>query len=179
MLVKRSKKLSNLLIDKRFVILIIIGISMYVAISNFHLSLWYVLFFGIFTGILFGKVFCRWMCPMGLIMEILMSMNPSGKFTQLYQYHKVGCPIAWISGLLNKISIFKIQLNAQSCKNCGLCDKQCYISTLEPAKYSLYQPNKIDAGSTYTCSKCLKCVSACPNGSLSYKISNPLKNITR
>ena len=38
------------------------------------------------------------------------------------------------------------------------------------AKFSLYKPNGIRPGDSYTCSKCLECVAACPNGSLKYKI---------
>lgn len=38
-------------------------------------------------------------------MELIMSVSPDGKFRQMYQYHKVGCPIAWISGLLNRETV--------------------------------------------------------------------------
>ena len=163
-------KISRFIISKRMAVLAIIGITLFILISQFNFSLWYILIYGIITGVIFGKVFCRWICPMGLIMEIMMSMNPNGNFAQMYQYHKIGCPIAWISGFLNKYSLFKIKLNKDTCKNCGLCDKQCYISTLESEKFSLYKPMKQDPGTSYTCSKCLKCVEACPNGSLTYKI---------
>ncbi len=167
--------MSKFLISKRVIILAVIGGLMFIAISHFHISLWYVFAFGIATGLIFGKVFCRWMCPMGLIMEFIMGRNPNSKFAAMYQYHKMGCPIAWISGLLNKWSIFKIKLNIGTCKNCGLCDKQCYISTLEPTKYSLYKEKKLDPGSSYSCSKCLKCVEVCPNGSLTYKVKRTSK----
>jgi len=143
---------------------------MLIGIYFFQISLWYILIVGVVTGIIFGKVFCRWMCPMGLVMELIMNTNPNGNFSQMYQYHKLGCPIAWISGILNKFSILKIKLNINTCKNCGLCDKKCYISTLEPAKYSLYKTDKINPGNSYSCSKCLKCVEVCPNESLKYKI---------
>ena len=107
---------------------------------------------------------------MGLIMELMMSLSPEGKIRQMYQYHKVGCPIAWISGWLNKHSFLRIKLNEDTCKTCGICDKQCYIVAMEPAKFSLYKPKMTTPGDSYTCSKCLKCVSSCPNGSLTYKI---------
>jgi polyferredoxin len=125
---------------------------------------------GIVLGAIFGKVFCRWVCPLGLMMELLMSMSPDGKVKQMYQYHKLGCPIAWISGWLNRISLFRIKLNADTCKSCGICDKQCYIVAMEPEKYSMYKPQMKTPGNSYTCSKCLVCVASCPNGSLKYKI---------
>jgi len=164
------RKLLKILVDKRILILSLFGVGLYIAISQFHISLWYVLLAGVLLGVVFGKIFCRWVCPMGLIMEMLMSLSPDGKIRQMYQYHKLGCPIAWISGWLNRYSLFKIKLNTDSCKNCGICDKKCYIVAMEPQKFSLYKPSQIRPGDSYTCSKCLQCVAACPNGSLTYKI---------
>ncbi|MDO9512496.1 MAG: 4Fe-4S binding protein [Bacteroidales bacterium] len=164
------QKTLKTLVHSRFIILAIIGISTYVAVSYFNVSLWYILLIGVVLGIIFGKVFCRWGCPMGLIMEIMMSLSGSGKMRQMYQYHKIGCPIAWISGWLNKFSLFRIQLKTESCKTCGICDKACYIVSMEPIKYSLYKSQKERPGDSYTCSKCLKCVVECPNGSLQFKM---------
>ncbi len=164
------RKILKLLVNRRIIILSVLGASLYLAISNFNISLWWVLLAGVFLGVVFGKVFCRWVCPMGLIMELLMGMSPDGKIKQMYQYHKIGCPIAWISGWLNKISVFRIKLNTDTCKTCGVCDKQCYIVAMEPFKYSLYKSGLEKPDSSYTCSKCLQCVVSCPNGSLQYKI---------
>lgn len=164
------KKISKFIINKRIIILAILGAIVYIVISYFQISLWWILLAGAVTGIIFGKVFCRWACPMGLIMELFMGINPDGKIKQMYQYHKIGCPIAWISGALNKISLFQIKINNSTCKTCGLCDKNCYIVAMEPTKYSLYKANKKKPGNSYTCSKCLQCVATCPNGSLKYKI---------
>ncbi len=164
------RQILKFLVNKRIVILSLLGVLTYLAISQLHISLWWVLLVGVILGVVFGKVFCRWVCPMGLIMEMLMSLSPDGKIRQMYQYHKLGCPIAWVSGWLNRYSIFKIKLNADSCKNCGICDKKCYIVAMEPQKFSLYKPSQIRPGDSYTCSKCLECVAACPNGSLTYKI---------
>jgi len=66
--------------------------------------------------------------------------------------------------------LFRIMFDPESCNNCGICDKKCYIVAVEPAKFSLYKPSKEDPGISYSCSKCLECVAACPNGSLKYKI---------
>ena len=164
------RKFLKILVDSRMIILSVLGVSLYLGISQYHISLWYILAVGVVTGVIFGKVFCRWVCPMGLIMELMMSLSPEGKIRQMYQYHKIGCPIAWISGFLNKYSFFRIKLNEDTCKTCGICDKQCYIVAMEPAKFSLYKPRMTTPGDSYTCSKCLKCVASCPNGSLTYKL---------
>ena len=163
------RKVLKVLVNARFYILAITGVLLYLAISKWHISLWYVFIAGSLLGVVFGKVFCRWGCPMGLVMEIMMNLSPDGKVRQMYQYHKIGCPIAWVSGFLNKFSLFRIQLNEKSCITCGKCDKQCYIVAMEPQKYSLYKPGLSEPGSSFTCSKCLQCVASCPNGSLQYK----------
>lgn len=160
--------LAKLLIAKRTIIQVVIGVTLYYVFTSYHLSLWWLLLVGGTIGIVFGKVFCRWMCPLGFIMELLMGMAPDQKIRQMYQYHKVGCPIAWVQGYLNRLSFLSIRLNADTCKSCGLCDKQCYIASLEPEKYSLYKMDKQRPGQSYSCSKCLSCVSVCKNGSLKY-----------
>jgi polyferredoxin len=165
----KSNKMLRFLANKRIYILALIGFGFYYGIFVYHLSLWYPLAIGVALGLIFGKVFCRWACPMGLIMEVMMGFGGDNA-TKMYQYHKLGCPIAWVSGWLNKYSFFKIKMNSESCLNCGKCDKACYMSSLEPDKFSLYKPKFITPGENYSCSKCLKCVAACPNGSLTYKI---------
>lgn len=165
------KSLAKTLIAKRMSILSLAGINLYILIAWYGLSLWYILGIGTVTGIIFGKVFCRWLCPMGLIMELLLGLSPGGKVRQMYMYHKLGCPIAWISGWLNRFSFFRINLNADTCKNCGACDKACYIASLEPEKYSVYKPGKQRPGESYSCSKSLGCVEVCAHGSLKYSIN--------
>ncbi len=149
----------------------IIGIGTYALMSFSGLGIWWILGIGTVTGIIFGKVFCRWGCPIGFVMEIVTGLGgPDSKFQGMYQYHKLGCPIAWISGALNKYSLFRVRTDSSTCTTCGLCDKACYLSSLEPAKYSLFKKDKERPGDAYACSKCLACVTSCPTGSLSYRI---------
>ncbi|HCT31461.1 MAG TPA: hypothetical protein DIW31_12220 [Bacteroidales bacterium] len=164
------QKTLKFLVNKRIIILSLLGVLTYISISQYHISLWWILLIGVIKGVIFGKVFCRWVCPMGLIMELFMKMSPDGKIRQMYQYHKLGCPIAWVSGWLNRFSLFRIKINSESCKNCGICDKECYIVAMEPQKFSLYKPALQKPGDSFTCSKCLQCVAVCPNGSLTYKV---------
>ena len=164
-----NNQIIHFITNHRFVFQLIFGVAIYAAVSYFHISLWWVVAFGSLIGIVFGKVFCRWMCPMGILMEMMMKLNPNESLQSMYQYHKLGCPIAWISGLFNKISLYKITFNSDTCKQCGLCDKACYMPSLDQKKFSLYQKDKQNPAVNYSCSKCLKCVEQCPNGSLSFK----------
>ncbi len=164
-----KQKHIKILANNRSIIQIVIGLGIYMTYSWFQFSIWWIVGIGSAIGIIWGKVFCRWMCPMGIMMEFLMKLNPSESFRGMYQYHKIGCPIAWISGFLNKVSFYKIKFNADTCKNCGLCDKACYMPSIDSQKFSLYKPKMQNPAEAYSCSKCLKCVSECPNGSLTYK----------
>jgi len=157
------------IISSRRLIQAAISVVVIMAVSYYNVSILALLGVGALTGVLFGKVFCRWMCPIGYVMEMIMGSNPEAKQQQMYNYHKIGCPIAWIGGLTNRISLFKIKRDVTSCTNCGKCDRECYISTLNDT-CSLYKKNKKASGVQYSCSKCMKCVEACPTGSLQYKI---------
>lgn len=146
-----------------------IGALIFGAVYVLHISLWIILGIGALTGIIFGKVFCRWMCPLGFIMELMMGSDSSSKQIQMYNYHKLGCPIAWISGYLNRFSLFKIKRDPDTCIDCGICDKNCYIASLNK-DFSLFKKGKVDPGTQFSCSKCLSCVAKCPTKSLEYKI---------
>ena len=165
----RRQKIVSALADRRRWIQLVLGIAIYVFVSYYQISLWWVVAAGSAIGIIWGKVFCRWMCPVGIVMEMIMKMSPSQEFRQMYQYHKIGCPIAWISGWLNKFSIYKIQLNSDTCTACGKCDDACYLPAIDGQKYSLYKTGMVDPGEDFSCSKCLICVAKCPNGSLKFK----------
>ncbi len=169
----QKQKYISILTKNRRIIQVVLGIGIYLSMNYYNYSIWWVVGIGSAIGIIWGKVFCRWGCPMGIIMEMLMKINPNDSFQKMYQYHKIGCPIAWISGLLNKVSFYKIQLNADTCKNCGLCDKACYMPSIDKQKFSLYKPDMTNPAESFSCSKCLECVAECPNGSLTYKVAIP------
>jgi len=145
------------------------GIVLYV-FTAFPNGITLILAASVILGIVFGKQFCKWMCPIGLFMEFMTrNMSSDEAKLQMYNYYKLGCPIAWIQGFLNKFSLFKIKRDSKACISCGLCDKACYISSLN-TEMSLYKSDKTDSSTAYSCSKCLACVSACPNGSLDVKL---------
>ena len=170
---KGKDKLIGMLAKNRPYIQIGFGIVIYMIVSFYQISLWWVVGFGSVIGIIWGKVFCRWMCPIGIMMEFMMKISPDDSLKNMYQYHKIGCPIAWISGFLNKVSFYRIRVNHDTCKDCGLCDDVCYMPAIENQKFSLYKPGMVNPGDDYSCSKCLLCVAKCPNGSLSYKPAIP------
>lgn len=158
------------ILSKRRLVQVLLAVMLYLFVSYFKISILYVVIFGGLLGVIFGKVFCRWMCPIGLMVEFMLGRASGNEQNlQMYNYHKLGCPIAWVSGFLNRYSLFKIKNDTEACISCGKCDKACYIASLDK-NYSLYNVKKNDPSSHFSCSKCLACVKECPTGSLKYKI---------
>lgn len=146
------------------------ALIIFFALSFNWITIWMLLIIAVITGVIFGKVFCKWMCPIGFIKEIMnKNLTDEQSKVNMYNYYKLGCPISWIQGLLNKVSFVKIKLNTASCTSCGLCDRACYISSISKA-HSFIKEGKSTPSEAFNCSKCLVCVDTCPNNSLTYTV---------
>jgi polyferredoxin len=141
-----------------------VALALFWAIGPGGVSLGWVVLTGSAAGVLLGKFFCRWMCPMGAMMELMMGAG-GDRQKSFYTYFKLGCPIAWAGGLLNRLSLLRVKLRPERCSDCGRCDEACYVSRLANGR-SLHLPGRVNASTDYTCSRCLACVGACPTGAL-------------
>lgn len=65
---------------------------------------------------------------------------------------KMICPLGAIYGLLNKISMYHIEIDDDKCTECGRCAKVCKMD-VDPAK----NPNSAE------CIRCGKCAESCPS----------------
>jgi polyferredoxin len=138
-------------------------------VFSIQIPITFVLLLSIPLGAIFGKTFCRWMCPIGFFAEQIFQIGDKDLARQkMYNYHKLGCPIAWIQGFLNKYSFYKIKNDKNLCLDCGKCDNTCYITNLDK-EYSFYLEGKKDPATSYKCSKCFECVAECPVNSLKLK----------
>lgn len=156
------------LIKHRRSIQLFFAVGIFASVSYFQISLLAVIVAAAVLGMIFGKFFCKWMCPMGFIMELMTSgMSDEQRKNHMYNYYKLGCPISWIQGLQNRFSFFRIINDKATCLSCGKCNKVCYITNLNP-KTSLYKNDSANPATAFNCSKCLACVDSCPNGSLRY-----------
>ena len=91
-------------VSRRRAVQAMVGAAIFWAIGPGGLPITWVILGGSALGILLGKFFCRWMCPMGAMMELVTGAG-DGRQQSLYMYFKLGCPIAWAGGLLNRLSL--------------------------------------------------------------------------
>lgn len=169
---RRPRRPSRLrgLITRRRAVQAGVGVALFWAIGPGGLPLTWVIIGGSAAGVVLGKFFCRWMCPMGAMMELMMGAG-GDRQRSLYLYFKVGCPIAWAGGLLNRLSLLRIRLRPERCTACNRCDEACYVAQLSTGR-SLHVAGQVNASTDYTCSRCLACVGACPTGALTVGLAN-------
>jgi MauM/NapG family ferredoxin protein len=70
------------------------------------------------------------------------------------------CPLGSLLGLIGKIAIFRREVNASSCNECGACARVCPTGTIRPEKNNASDPAE--------CTMCLECVSVCPRAGQSF-----------
>ena len=167
---RRRSRLRHL-ITRRRAVQAGVGLALYWAIGPGGLPLGWVIAGGAAAGILLGKFFCRWMCPLGAMMELMMGAG-GDRQKSLYMYFKVGCPIAWAGGWLNRLSLLRVRLRPERCTDCNRCDEACYVAQLSTGR-SLHLAGQVNASTDYTCSRCLACVGACPTGALTVGLAGP------
>lgn len=83
----------------------------------------------IVLSVLFFRPFCKWLCPLGAFYA-----------------------------LLNRMSLFRMQVDRDKCVSCGKCAKACKMD-VDVTK----APNHTE------CIRCGMCVSACPTGAVSFR----------
>ena len=72
------------------------------------------------------------------------------------------CPVGTLLSLLSRFSLLKIRFDADKCKNCSLCTKNCKASCID------YKTHTVDHS---RCVACGDCISKCKFGALKYQVS--------
>lgn len=73
------------------------------------------------------------------------------------------CPVGTVLSLLSRCSLLKIRFDAEKCRNCSQCSKQCKAACID------YKTHTVDASRCVTCGNCLE---ACKFGALKYSLRN-------
>ena len=83
----------------------------------------------IVCSVLFYRPFCKWLCPLGAFYA-----------------------------LLNRVSLFQMQVDTHKCVSCGACAKACKMDV-----NITKNPNHAE------CIRCGMCMKACPTGAICYR----------
>lgn len=125
--------------------------------------------------------FCKWICPTGTLEAgiplALLSGTIRARLGFLFAWKmailagflawmvfvmrpfcRTTCPLGAILGLFNKVSVFRMTVDEETCTLCGQCRNEC------PVDLRIYEsPNSPD------CIRCLQCEKACPFGSIGHE----------
>lgn len=93
----------------------------------------------VFLSLRFGRVYCNTLCPVGTLL-----------------------------GLFSRFSIFKVSIDKDSCKGCGLCERVCKASCISTKN------KQIDFS---RCVACYDCLDVCPSEGISLKRQSKTKKI--
>ncbi len=130
-----------------------------------------------------GPAFCEYICPAGTLEAGLPLLAARPEFRQAlgglfawkllvlvlviigcmmsYRFFcKLLCPLGAIYGLLNRISLYRLQLSREACVACGKCQSACPMGV-----------NPVGNPGAAECIRCGECVAACPRQALSLRFS--------
>ena len=132
------------------------------------------------TGV---PAFCEFICPAGTLEGGLPLLATHPEFRQglgklfawkflvlllvclgsMMNYRffcKLLCPLGAIYGLLNRISLYRLQVSRSACVSCGKCQNACPMGV-----------NPVRKPGAAECIRCGECVAACPQQALLLKFS--------
>ena len=141
---------------------ILVFILLFAKLTTIHIFV----FFFVLT-LLFGRVFCGWLCPIGLLEELIGKWTYTRRGLPLRPACNIGCPFIWVTAWLNRVSLFKIEINEEKCTKCGICDKVC-PTRLIWQKASWKEGD--NPSNRYGCIRCGTCIANCPEQALSYTL---------
>ena len=71
------------------------------------------------------------------------------------------CPVGTVLGFFSKFSVFAPVIDAEKCRNCGLCGKQCKASCINMKEH------EIDLS---RCVACMDCIDTCKDGAIGFAL---------
>ncbi len=72
------------------------------------------------------------------------------------------CPVGTVLGYISKFSLFKISIDEDKCRACGLCGRQCRASCIDTDKHEVDYSR---------CVACMDCIDTCHEGAISYRFA--------
>jgi ferredoxin-type protein NapH len=116
-------------------------VTEYVAVTGFRTALQAVIFVSLFVSLV-------------IVLPIL-----SKRRTQCGLF----CPMGAFQGLFNRLNLFEVRIDRQSCNDCGRCVREC-------PTFSLDEQSLARGGTRISCSKCGKCLDICAKDAATFHI---------
>lgn len=142
----------------------------------------FMLFLILISAVFLIPIFCAYICPLRIIYDppavtttfqwitalifvtgglIFLVIGPL--LTKKRLFCSFICPLMPANTLIGVINPFKVKINIDLCKKCGLCVKSCELFAI--TKESLAKGKTI-----IECAECGKCMDKCPAGAIDYKL---------
>ncbi|HAK68512.1 MAG TPA: 4Fe-4S ferredoxin [Treponema sp.] len=137
-----------------------------------------------------SPAFCQYICPAGTLQggipmiathpelhgslgglffmkaSILLIVITGSVFISRF-FCKLLCPLGALYGLLNKISLCRVQVDYEKCTGCGKCHAECPMDV-----------NPVTNPRSAECIRCGKCIHGCPAKALKYSFASGTVKIT-
>ncbi|MGE5402162.1 MAG: 4Fe-4S binding protein [Ignavibacteriales bacterium] len=75
-------------------------------------------------------------------------------------YCNTVCPVGTLLGILSRYSFFRIAIDTEKCKGCGICERKCKSECID---------NKTRSVDFSRCVSCYNCFTVCPSDGMTYK----------
>ncbi len=83
-------------------------------------------------------------------------------------YCNTVCPIGTFLGFLSRFSWFKVNIDANKCNTCGLCEKNCKASCIDSKNHTIDYSR---------CVTCMDCIGRCHKGAINFSHLKKQENI--
>ncbi|MCL5110777.1 MAG: 4Fe-4S binding protein [Chloroflexi bacterium] len=127
-------------------------------------------------------IFCAWLCPLRLaydppavtrtvewltvivIVTLGMGLLVIGPFlTKRRLFCTYGCPLLPLNSIVGLLSPFRVKVDREKCKDCGICARVCPNSAITPATVA-------KGGTAMECTRCGTCMDRCPQKAIDYRL---------
>jgi polyferredoxin len=134
------------------------------------------------SALTLGVTYCEWICPFKVLTEfaepataliVIQTVFFVGAFIALVvvlplltkRRVQCGlfCPLGALQSFWNKLNIFDVRIDTEKCSACKRCLRECPTFSLDEQSLENGKPS-------ITCTRCGKCIDACPKGAISYHI---------
>ncbi|MCX6284209.1 MAG: 4Fe-4S binding protein [Bacteroidetes bacterium] len=106
-----------------------------------------------------GKIFALFRGSALMALACIMIFGLAGFFSGR-RYCNMVCPAGMLLGFLSGISVFRISINSNRCKECGTCEGICKSSCID------HLSHRVDFD---RCTACMNCLDSCSEHAVKYR----------